>query len=476
MNTQHTRIPLDRDAIVLLEQPELSKPTCRKLLNFFQSFHQSNLVFFLTIRENWLRSHPGRTFPGLCANVNPISGQQRPDSEQRLWGWGDGRALGTWSSFLSNGRVPDHEVTLLLSDGHRMSVNLKAALRAYVDLIHDGLMERLRLNDDRVPFAAFVETSLADRNPRFAYWDRGKIDFCSIFASNGFIQYGLLAGDPTSLDLGVAMLEDQARQITAADAGSETRTHGPRMIVLGAIGEVLKTMQARPEDPAFDLDALRGGLIQIALPFIEAILEKNYREEPPGFWEYSDIEGNPASDRNGHVLVDPGHATECAGFLAELVPFLPARWGDSGWNRDRVLQAALDIHLFAERIGFTDAGVMTKFADLSSGEVLPDIQAVPDGSTPTAPWFSVREHSASALRLYTLTGDTRLLRSYQKAQNASYLHYPNKRIGGQMVQTLHPLTLEALDIAPATGNLDPMHDGRSRVREMENLERLLDEE
>ena len=155
------------------------------------------------------------------------------------------------------------------------------------------------------------------------------------------------------------------------------------------------------------------------------------------------------------------------------MPFLPEQWGDAEWNRDQVLRAALAIHLFADRIGFFDSLVMPKFVDLSTGAMLPDIQAIPDGSTPTAPWFSVREHSAAALRLYTLTGDERLLSSYQKAQNASYLHYPNKRIGGQMVQTLHPLTLEALDIAPATGNLDPMHDGRSRVREMENLERIL---
>jgi hypothetical protein len=473
MDTQNTRLPLDRDEIVLLEEPELSKPTCRKLLEFYQGYHQANLVFFLTIREDWLRQNPGRAFPGLCANVNPISGQQRPPSEQRLWGWGDGRSLGTWSSFLISDRVPDIEVTLVLSDGKEKTVDLRTGLRAYVDLIHDGLVERLHLNNHRIPFAAHFETGRADDDPRFAYWDRGEIDFCSIFASNGFIQYGLLAENRSSFERGVAMLEDQVAKISIPESPDAIRTHGPRMIVLGVIGEVLKTMQVRIRSGDFDPDALREKLIRTALPFIGYILDNHYRREPPGFWEHSDKDGNPAPDDNGHILVDPGHATECAGFLAELVPFLPEQWEDSEWNRDRVLQAALDLHLFADRIGFTEAGVMTKFADLSTGAILPDVQAVPDGSTPTAPWFSVREHSASALRLYTLTGDERLLKSYQKAQNASYLHYPNKRIGGQMVQTLHPLTLEVLDIAPATGNLDPMHDGRSRVREMENLERLI---
>jgi hypothetical protein len=38
-----------------------------------------------------------------------------------------------------------------------------------------------------------------------------------------------------------------------------------------------------------------------------------------------------------------------------------------------------------------------------------------------------------------------------------------------MIQTVDPFTLEPLDIAPATGNLDPMHDARSREREIECL-------
>jgi len=42
-----------------------------------------------------------------------------------------------------------------------------------------------------------------------------------------------------------------------------------------------------------------------------------------------------------------------------------------------------------------------------------------------------------------------------------------------MIQTVDPDTLEALDIAPATGNLDPMHDPHARIRETENLEILM---
>jgi hypothetical protein len=156
--------------------------------------------------------------------------------------------------------------------------------------------------------------------------------------------------------------------------------------------------------------------------------------------------------------------------LAELFPFLPEEWSGGRWSRAKVLQAALNIALFAAQIGFSERGVLFKYVDLNTGQPLPDVQAGVD--YPTAPWWNVRELCAAALRLYTLTQEERLLPAYRRAQNASYLVYPNKRIGGQMIQMVDPFTLKPLDVAPATGNLDPMHDPRARMREIENLERL----
>jgi hypothetical protein len=159
--------------------------------------------------------------------------------------------------------------------------------------------------------------------------------------------------------------------------------------------------------------------------------------------------------------------------LAELVPFLPEGWESARWSRQKVLEAALNILLFAADIGFSAQGAMFKFVDLNTGEPLPDTQAGVDH--PTAPWWNVRELCAAALRLYTLTKDERIIPVYRKGQNASYLFYPNKNIGRQMIQMVDPLTLEPLDVAPATGNLDPMHDPRARIREIENLEILIRE-
>ena len=91
----------------------------------------------------------------------------------------------------------------------------------------------------------------------------------------------------------------------------------------------------------------------------------------------------------------------------------------------------------------------------------------------TAPWWNVRECCAASIKLYQLTGRQECLDAYCRAQNATYLNYPNKRIGGLMVQTLDADTLEPLPFHPATGNIDPMHCARAREREIEALELLL---
>jgi mannose/cellobiose epimerase-like protein (N-acyl-D-glucosamine 2-epimerase family) len=201
-------------------------------------------------------------------------------------------------------------------------------------------------------------------------------------------------------------------------------------------------------------------------------LDGNYRENPPAFWEKSDLSGKPLK-ANGMIIVDPGHATEFSGFLAEIVPFLPETWGHPRWNKKSALAAALNCHLYGDRVGFSKKGVMYKAIDLETEKPLPDMQALNAGGRLTAPWWNVREHSAAALKLYTLTRDARLIESYRKAQHASYTAYPNQRIMNQMIQTVDPETLEPLDIAPATGNMDAMHDPRSRIREMECLETLV---
>ena len=254
------------------------------------------------------------------------------------------------------------------------------------------------------------------------------------------------------------------------------------MILLGIIVEIRKSAAGGGGDEG--TRRLCESLAAAALPLVDHILTLHFRADGrdvgaarPGaaFWERSDGAGGPLADDSGAVVVDPGHATELAGFLAELTEDLPP----GGEAAERVLAASLAIHLFADGIGFTRSGAMSKFVDLRSGRLLPDTQAAAASggeARPTAPWWNVREHSAAALRLYTRTRDERLVETYRRAQHASYLLYPNRRLGGQMIQSIDPVTLEPLDLAPATGNLDPMHDTRARAREIECLEELLAEE
>lgn len=479
MSEKVNRVPLDQSEIVLLKGNALTPGICRSLLDFYNDYHEKNLTYFCQLRARWHKEHPGRFFKGLCANVNPLTGEFRPSAEQKYWGWGDARGLGIWSVFLIDDRVPDKRVTLDLGGGERRNANLRQSLSDYCDILYEGLVERYEKNDRRIPFTADIETGLADDHPR----NKARGGFSNVFAVNGLIQYGMLKKNKDALGLGLQLLDDVYAAIDSGqfDSDSEvpqtqTESHGPRMILLGVLGEVLKSISVLEGRGIAAYSHLKQTLVHKSLPFIEHILDHHYDGDRPAFWETSDLNGHPYVDEKGRITVDPGHTAECAGFLAELVPFLPEQWPGAGmqthpWNKEKVLQAALNLFLFAAEIGFSERGVMFKHVDLNTGQPLPDVQAGVDH--PTAPWWNVRELCAAALRLYTLTQEERIVPAYRKAQNASYLVYPNGNIGGQMIQMVHPFTLEPLDVAPATGNLDPMHDPRARMREIENLERLI---
>jgi hypothetical protein len=459
------RIPLDASEIPLLEKPELTPETIRKLLAFNKTYHEKNLAFFLGLRRRWHSAHPGVDFPGLCANINAITGEFRPDSEQKLWGTGCGRALGIWAEFLILDRVP---------------AALKSGLTEYCRVIYDGLVKRLELNNGCIPFLADPWTCRADPGPLAGLVKPDEANFTLVFSACSITRYGLLLGDGKIIDSGMALMDRCYKAVTNGrfplDVGSATgkvTLHGPRMIFIGTVVEILECLRALELRGERGFSVIKPGLLAMIGPCAEYILKNHYRSDPPAFWEQGDGRGGSAANANGKKVVDPGHATECAGFLAEAMGLVPENWSYQGLDRAQVINAALNMHLFADKAGFSKIGLMNKYVDLDTGEALPDTQALNAGGRLTAPWWNVREHCAAALRLYTLTKDKRCLASFQRGQRASYVFYPNKRIDWQMVQTADPVTGEALDIAPATGNLDAMHDPRARLRETLNLERLL---
>jgi hypothetical protein len=474
----NSRIPLEDSERFVLREPDLSEETCRKLLKFYKDYQEKNWLTFLALRSRWHEQNPGQLFPGLCANINPLSGEFRPLSEQFLWGWGDGRALGIWAASLILDRVPEKTVEAPLFGSSYLTLQIKKGLEEYIDIIYHGLLERYKLNGNFIPFKADFRTGLTVEKPII----ERRFDFTQLFVAGGMIQYGMLRRDEEAFGLGMEILDSSLHAIHTKKFDHPLKSaypgatfHGPQMIALGAIVDFMKSnrqLEGRGEER---YSRYQDDLLSRSFHVIQSILDNHYRPSPPAFWELGDGKGQPLANEKGEIIVDPGHATECAGFIAEMVPFLPEDWGSAKWNRQTVLEAALAMHLFADDIGISPRGVMVKYVDLEYRKILPDTQAARAGGKPTAPWWNIREHCASALRLYTLTRDTRLLYTYAGAQRASYLCYPNKRIGGQMIQTVDPFSLEPMDIAPATGNLDPMHDLRARLREMENLEILLHE-
>jgi hypothetical protein len=455
----------------LLRKEELAAAACRRLLRFYRAYQEKNLTYFLALRRAWQRANGGRSFPGLCANINPITGEFRAATRQRLWGWGDARALSTWSAFMNRGRVAEKKVVLRWREGLKETVDMRSSLEDYIDEIYRCLLIRIELNGGTLPFAAFVDTQLADGSRRLG--GESPMELSDVFAAGGFLQYGLLRVSGEAIRRGLDLMDRGVQSFRQAISRADSELTPPAipMIILGFAAEVLKSLR---DAGIPDLPELASGvLMEKILPLVDHLLDFHYSGDPPAYRERVDIQRRPIPDASGHLVVDPGHATELAGFLAELAPFLPETWGSSRWNRERVLEAAVKLHLFADALGFTPAGVMCKYVDFNTGQPLPDTQAPEAEGRLTAPWWNVREHAAGALRLFVLTGRRELLGSYKRAQNASYLHYPNRNIGGQMIQTVDPITLEPLDIAPATENLDPMHDPLARLREIESLEELL---
>ncbi len=473
------RIPLVEPDIVLVRNSELDQESCKQLIRFYKFYQERALLFFVKLRHLWHCLNPGEKYPGLCADINPITGEFRPLEQQCGWSWGDTRGLGTWCSFLISDSIPDKEFSLDLGCHGTINIRLKKEIQDYCEILYEKLLERLEHCGGILPFCVDIRTNRAVSSSTDVMLKENQPGYSNLFAIPGFFQYGFYKKDFRAVEIAWKIMENMVKAIESGTFKADHRiqpenfrTHGPRMIFIGAVVEVLKSILHYENMGITAYTHYKEPLVSSTLGFVEHLLDYYYRQNPTGFYEQLSAEGSPAVNPDGTITMDPGHATETAGFLAELVPFLSCM-GAGKWDKQAILKAALDLHFLADNKGWSSRGVMFKNVDLISGRPLADSRLGDGRMISTAPWWNVRERSAAALRLYTLTRDPRCLETYRKAQNASYLHYPNKRIDGLMVQTVDPFTLEAMDIRPATGNLDPMHDARARQREIEYLEIIL---
>jgi hypothetical protein len=469
------RLPPDSFGLLYLKQPQLTPDLCERLLAFNREYQTKGFRYFAYLKLMWEKRYPGKTFPGLCAEVDSISGEMRPLEEQRAWGWGDTRALGIWCYFLMKGRIPDEEVTLDV-EGDAVTINLKAFYSDYCRHIYRCLRERMELCGGRIPFLADVETNRPSDDPRNLKAGEGEMTATDIFAINAFFQYGLWQDDAESIELGERILDDCLR------AGVENRfvnhltrqrsfehTHGILMVCVGAVVDTLKTIdliETRFEE-------LKDRLVRAGRWALDQFCGYHWDPHLRWFSEYlHPVDKTPFEDSNGHIVCDPGHTAEGVGFFAEYLNWLPDPESTSfRFGKDNTTEVLQDILLFVHEHGYAAAGVMFKNIDLKTMKGIAE-SIRPDVQSTTAPWWNVRECAAAAIKLYQLTGDPRMWEIYQKAFNAAYQNYPNRSIGGLMVQNLDAFTLEPVPIFPATGNLDPMHSPRAREREIEALERM----
>ena len=471
------RSPLPHDEIPSLDSPELTEELRQQLLTFNQNYQLRGLRYFASLKLNWEKAHPEKRFPGLCAEVDSITGDMRPLEQQRAWGWGDTRALGLWCSFLQSGRIPDREETVP-TDDEPVTLNLHDFYAAYCEHIYLCLRERMDASDGRIPFLVDIETNRASDDPRNLQPEPGELTGTHVFAINAFYQYGMWKGDADALELADRTREECFRAAHEnrfvhhlTRQRSYAHTHGYMMVGTGALVDTLKSIDLYEARGDTSYSHLRERLVTTGRRALDTFCGHHWDPVRKQFAEFlHPIDRTPYRDARGRVVCDPGHAAEGVGFFAEYVRWLPGEDASAfSFHKHNTLDVLRDILLFVHAHGYSDAGVMYKNIDLATLGGIPE-SIRPDVDATTAPWWNVRECCAAAIKLYQLTGDLRMWEVYKKAFNATYRHYPNQHIGGLMVQNLDAHTLEPLPIHPATGNLDPMHSPHAREREIEALE------
>jgi len=473
------RLPPDPSDLLYLDAPHPTIELRDSLLAFNCEYQLKGLRYFAGLKLRWEKHYAGMTFPGLCAEVDSISGRLRPLEDQRAWGWGDTRALGIWCYFLMKGRIPDEEVTLDV-DGNPVTINLKQFYTDYCRHIYKCLRERMEKCGGRIPFLADVQSNQPSDDPRNLKTGKGEMTATDIFAINAFYQYGLWQDDDESIALAERIGNDCFR------AGVENRfvnhltrkrsfqhTHGVLMVGVGALVDTLKSIDLLEAGSKGRYRAMKDRLIRAGRWALDQFCGYHWDVHSRRFTEYlHPVHKTPYEDENGNIICDPGHTAEGVGFFTEYLHWLPEQEETSfRFGRNNTVGILQNILLFVHEHGYSEQGVMFKNIDLKTMRGIPEA-IHPDVPSSTAPWWNVRECAAAAIKLYQLTGDPQMWEIYRKAFNAAYQNYPNENIGGLMVQNLDAQTLEPVPIPPATGNLDPMHSPRAREREIEALEAM----
>lgn len=442
------------------------------LLNYFLEYRDTYHKFFIKLKHDWLKISSSKKIPGLCAEIDSITGRWRPFEKHNAWSWGDGRALSIWSNHLISGVIQQRDLT----DEYII----------YCDEIYSSLKERYDLNNGHFPFMTDIASNKPADDPRNVAMTGKQRGFSDLFCSAGIIHYGVLKNDTAILALGLDILNSVSYAIqnnlfviepkTAAMSLSNVKFQGAYMILLGVCVDVMKSLEYLKVNNLNSFDALNQSLTKTAAAIIDIIIEKHYGADSGILWEFNDLADKPIKDKENWIT-DPGHAAECAGFIAEFASIMKNTSNTQIPEAvlSKYIQAASNISIYMKENGYSPKGLMYKRINLLSENKYKGITdaAVDEKPVKTAPWWNVREHSAASLRLYILTKNPEHLEIYRQAQNASYGYYPNPLLDGLMFQTLDAETAAPLPLNPATANFDPMHDERARDRGIEAIRQIL---
>ena len=473
------KVPMNE--LFILGEDRLDSEILKHLIDFNGKYQLRILRYFAKIKIEFEERYPGVRYPGLFGEVDSISGAMRPLDMQKVWSWGDCRGLGIWSYLLAKNAMPAEDTDIC---GRK--INLRRFFSEYCDFIYRCLMERCEINGGRIPFIADVLTNEASDDPVNIPCAPGECEPTHVFAAAGFMQYGLMKNSPESLSLGLKFLEESVDcgiNFRNVDHVTKKRNpyngHGFAMVTLGAIVDTLKCLK-HVNCPGIDMESLKEKLLGQGRMLSEFIISRFCDPDTGRFWEYNCMDGRPYINQDGYQICDPGHVAEACAFIAELEDLYGKCNTDilsvdskCGKHKSGHVPELLGIMRFIRDNGYSAAGVMYKNIDLLTCRGIYDKTDLDGNKYRTSPWWNVRECCAASIKLYEMSGDDSCLEMYKKAQNATYLNYPNEKIGGLMVQTLDADTLKPLPFHPATGNLDPMHCARAREREIEAMELLL---
>jgi len=218
---------------------------------------------------------------------------------------------------------------------------------------------------------------------------------------------------------------EERRPLSSASLAVQPKDFGPRMILLGAAGMLV-----------------RAGLpqaVEFADRFIENVLANHY-DEATGL-----LRNVPGED-----ACNVGHGIEFVGFALD---YLPA-------DADKALIARLERILIASfNAGFVSPGIALSIS-IETGKAL----------SPNCPWWSLPETIRSAALCWQRTGNPDVLAIWQKADEAFYTHYwrGTPPLAYQTMTAAGPI-----DFVPATPDLDPgYHTGLSLLAAIRVAEAL----